>query len=402
MHILFLSQRLAVLLIMASSIVACGGGNSSPTPQPPTALPTVDIGDATVTEGDSASVDISFAVTLSGSATGTVSVGYETRDGTATAGSDYTATNGLIVVPSGSAGIASIVVPILGDTNVEPDETLTVVLTSVSTNAILGKSNAAGIIFDDDSGASAPTAGRPLNDTGASSCSDATRNELLCNDAAVGTDSFPYQDAEFGRDVTANDDSDGHAGFAFTKLDADGTPLADQSNSYADEPWSCVRDEVTGLVWEVKTADTSLHGNGWSYTWYSPVISSGGGGQGVPSGGECVDGFPGLGCDTHRFAEAVNAEAFCGSDDWRLPTRGELLSIVNYGAVRPDGVTFVQLPLIDLNYFPNAGLVRAYWTRDAAAMGGLRRYVSFATGESVAETEAERLYIRLVRGGGSQ
>jgi hypothetical protein len=48
----------------------------------------------------------------------------------------------------------------------------------------------------------------PLNDTGIVTCGDASSNDLPCPVA-----DYPGQDAEYGRDVTHNDPSDGHAGF---------------------------------------------------------------------------------------------------------------------------------------------------------------------------------------------
>ena len=64
------------------------------------------------------------------------------------------------------------------------------------------------------------TASSPLNDTGITTCSDENTNGLSCP-----VSGYPGQDGEHGRDVTHNDDSDGHAGFSFTKLDANGNPL---------------------------------------------------------------------------------------------------------------------------------------------------------------------------------
>ena len=63
------------------------------------------------------------------------------------------------------------------------------------------------------------------------------------------------QDCSHGRDTTHNDNSDGHAGFSYTKLDSNGKPLPDQTVDYATTPWACVKDNVTGLIWEVKTDD---------------------------------------------------------------------------------------------------------------------------------------------------
>ena len=57
-------------------------------------LPSVAIGDVTVTEGDTGTVTASFNVTLAPASGREVSVQYATADGTATAPADYSATSG--------------------------------------------------------------------------------------------------------------------------------------------------------------------------------------------------------------------------------------------------------------------------------------------------------------------
>lgn len=66
-----------------------------------------------------------------------------------------------------------------------------------------------------------PGATGRLNDTGITACGNEAQNGLPCPLAT-----HPGQDGDYGRDATANDDRDGHAGFSFTKLDANGKPLA--------------------------------------------------------------------------------------------------------------------------------------------------------------------------------
>src|SRR5262249_29147808 len=56
--------------------------------------PTIRIADAKVTEDDKVSVNAVFTLTLSAPSKLSVSVAYATADGTAAAGSDYTATSG--------------------------------------------------------------------------------------------------------------------------------------------------------------------------------------------------------------------------------------------------------------------------------------------------------------------
>ncbi|MDX8389070.1 MAG: hypothetical protein R8M38_01130, partial [Mariprofundaceae bacterium] len=70
-----------------------------------------------------------------------------------------------------------------------------------------------------------------LNDTGITTCGDNANNGLACPQAG-----FLNQDAEFGRDALATAGTltkagGGTAGFDFTKLDATGTPLANQAAS---------------------------------------------------------------------------------------------------------------------------------------------------------------------------
>jgi len=110
--------------------------------------PSVAIADTTATEGNSGSTNATFAVTLSKASTKPISVSYVTGNGTATAGSDFTAASGTLTF---SPGVTSqqITVKALGDTTVEPDETFTVTLSNPS-GANLGRATATGTIRNDD------------------------------------------------------------------------------------------------------------------------------------------------------------------------------------------------------------------------------------------------------------
>jgi len=160
----------------------------------------------------------------------------------------------------------------------------------------------------------------PLNDTGITTCSDGTQNGLPCPVAG-----FPGQDAEYGTN-----------GFDFTKLDANGNVLPASATNH-----TCVRDNVTGLIWEVKTNDGTLRDKGWTYTWYDP--NAPGGNPGTASGGVCHDTGR---CDTEKYAQDVNATGLCGFQDWRVPAVKELVGIVDYSISSPG-------PAINVGYFPN-------------------------------------------------
>jgi Calx-beta domain/RTX calcium-binding nonapeptide repeat (4 copies) len=114
--------------------------------------PTVSVANVSQSEGDSGSQTAAFTVSLSKASPLRIRVAYTTADGTATAGSDYTATSGTLVFAPGQT-TQTVAVPIVGDTAFEPDETFTLTLSS-PVNATLGTATATGTITNND----APTA----------------------------------------------------------------------------------------------------------------------------------------------------------------------------------------------------------------------------------------------------
>ena len=103
-----------------------------------------------ITEGDTGSQSLNFTVTLSVASTSTVTVNYATANGTATAGSDYTATSGTLSFAAGETS-KTITVSVLGDKTVESNENFTLVLSSPS-GATLGSTASATVtIIDNDS-----------------------------------------------------------------------------------------------------------------------------------------------------------------------------------------------------------------------------------------------------------
>ncbi|MCX5884178.1 MAG: hypothetical protein NTU74_21000, partial [Deltaproteobacteria bacterium] len=51
---------------------------------------------------------------------------------------------------------------------------------------------------------------------------------------------------------------------SYTKLDGSGNTLPDSTTS-----WVMVRDNVTGLIWEMKTNDGTIHDKDNIYTWHA-------------------------------------------------------------------------------------------------------------------------------------
>ena len=79
---------------------------------------------------------------------GTVTVGYATADGSASAGLDYTAASGTVTFTAGQTS-QDIIVSVAGDATVEADETFTVTL-SAPTGATLGTATSTVTIANDD------------------------------------------------------------------------------------------------------------------------------------------------------------------------------------------------------------------------------------------------------------
>ncbi|WP_319568782.1 Calx-beta domain-containing protein [Cohaesibacter marisflavi] len=108
------------------------------------------VSDPTIREGDSGTKQAVFEIQLSQPYDKDLTLDYTTRNGTAVAGSDYVAKTGSITFDAGQT-VASVVVSIKGDTNVEDSESFSLVVspTGAITNSV---DDAAGIatIKDDD------------------------------------------------------------------------------------------------------------------------------------------------------------------------------------------------------------------------------------------------------------
>jgi len=108
----------------------------------------VSISDCSIAEGDAGAVPCVFTVSLSPPSSVAATVAYATANGTATAGTDYTAASGVVTFTPGTT-TQPLPVQVLGDVAVEPDETFLVNL-SAPTNATLGDAQGVGTIGDDD------------------------------------------------------------------------------------------------------------------------------------------------------------------------------------------------------------------------------------------------------------
>ena len=209
-----------------------------------------------------------------------------------------------------------------------------------------------------------------LNDTGI----DWGGNHESGNNTDCSSNIEAPQDCHQGRDATHNDDSDGHAGFSFTKLDSNGNTLDASASS-----WSCVQDNVTGLIWEVKTDDGSERDKDNTYRWGGLTAI---GRDSSNSEGDYYD-------DWNNLVNTANSgNGFCGFTDWRVPAIEELRSIVDYS--RDSRFS------IDTNYFPNTRS-SLYWSASTYTEDVNNAWLlSFNNGNDIDYDRSDSYFVRLV------
>jgi hypothetical protein len=111
---------------------------------------TASIADATKAEGDVGSSNVTLTVTLTAAAPWPVSFAYATADDSATDGDDYTGTPSGTVTVNAGATTGAFTVPVLGDTDDEPDETFDVTISSPTPVVGITDATATVTITDDD------------------------------------------------------------------------------------------------------------------------------------------------------------------------------------------------------------------------------------------------------------
>ncbi len=350
--------------------------------------------DASIIEGDAGTSTLQVTITLASVAT--ASVDFAITDGSATlANNDYTATATVGTANFSATTLSQINIIVIGDTDIEPDEILTITLSNAS-NLELPQTPTIEVTIVNDEQLSV------INDTGIQFSGDFPADDNAnCLDT-IDTPVLAQQDCSQGRDAQALAGTlvkvgAGAAGFDFTKLGATGTVLAIQDAAYSTTGneangtiWSCVRDNHTGLIWQVETDDGSVYDRESSYAWggltaigiNSPVS------EGIYDNDPTWDVL----VNTANGVEAgSDPNGLCGFTDWRVPNVSTLATIVNRGTFNP---------AIDLNFFPNVVQVTTYWSSSPAANSSDRaRSVLFTTGVISSNLRVEPHKVRLVRGG---
>ncbi len=173
----------------------------------------------------------------------------------------------------------------------------------------------------------------------------------------------------------------------YTKIANSGADLPDSAVlGSGTTQWACTRDNTTGLIWEVKTADGATRDMN---TIYTNLDSHYGSQFEIDAANNSIG-----------FVNAVNATALCGSAAWRMPSVEELLGLLNRSFI----------PRIDPTYFPNT-VNTEFWSSTEHWFGSpsvhypyAARTVDFSSGSDGDSFGWERqvaIIVRLVRGGQS-
>lgn len=222
-----------------------------------------------------------------------------------------------------------------------------------------------------------------LHDTGITTCFNDSQ-EIDCNDSE-----FPNQDADIGRDAISDLlDKTGYGprSYDFTKFDDNGDEIDDPSSAL----FSCVRDNFTGLIWEVKEVASipeyqNLRGadNRYSFDDSQEALLT------CPSDSSCGQ---------EDFISSVNDLGFCGGRNWRLPTYLELLNVLDYNDIDKDNLLpndfFIETPDVAV------GSNKFYWVSDGNAGGEATDYnwvLDLATGDDSTLAPNNLAYVILVR-----
>jgi aryl-phospho-beta-D-glucosidase BglC (GH1 family) len=221
--------------------------------------PTVSVADVTVSEAGGAMI---FTVVRSGDLSLASSVNYSTADGSAIAGSDYTAVRGTLTFLAGQA-TATLAVLLLNDTLVENPETLILTL-SGDTNVSIADGVAVGTINSDDVAAAVlpgtimgTEVGETLNGTFANDLIHALGGNDALNGrggadrltGGAGSDRFVFDNAANANGDVVTDFTVGWDKLDFRSMDADPGRKGTQKFSWLDT------GEFTGRAGQLREYD---------------------------------------------------------------------------------------------------------------------------------------------------
>jgi YD repeat-containing protein len=188
------NETFTITLSNASAPATIGTGVATGTINNDDTAPAFSVNNVSVSEGGT----LSFTVSKTGSTALSHNINYATANGTAIAGSDYTAKSGTLTFTSAQTS-KTVTVTTIEDTAVEPDETVQLNLSAATSGATISDSQGIGTINNDDVGNTPPVA----NDDSASGSQDVNLVLLpLANDTDADNDTLSIQSFTLGAGLT--------------------------------------------------------------------------------------------------------------------------------------------------------------------------------------------------------
>jgi Protein of unknown function (DUF1566) len=166
------------------------------------------------------------------------------------------------------------------------------------------------------------------------------------------------------------------------------------ANGSGDYGLNCVKDYSTGLIWEGKSPNPSvLTYAGREFTNYDSTTSLQIPNRSTGSGFAPTTADINAITNTVGYKNAVNSIALCGFSDWRLPTKEELLTLVDTSLSSEIGRA-----RINATWFPYTSPL-LYWTSAPSASRSYQAwYVVFWNGTAMeGYRDVSNAHIRLVR-----
>ena len=157
---------------------------------------------------------------------------------------------------------------------------------------------------------------------------------------------------------------------------------------FVDNGDGTITDHTTGLTWAKQSDDGGVNDKDALYSWTATH----------------PDGRP-TGTLFSAYVAALNAGRFGGHRDWRIPTDGELRTILDPATPRP-GAPLVAAPFNE-DCRPGCSVTQcscttanSYWTATTVPQSTDRAwYVSFNNGVTGTALKVQELFGRAVRGG---
>lgn len=159
----------------------------------------------------------------------------------------------------------------------------------------------------------------------------------------------------------------------------DGEFQAGVARSFTDNGDGTITDSTTGLVWEKLSDDGSIHDKDNTYSWSNAFVVK---------------------------VAALNTGSFAGHNDWRLPNRLELETLLHLGTAQPasypefDAGCVPDCTVLTCSCNPTGAAQVIFWSSSSYAVASSNAWVvNFSDGHVYPDVKFLGYQVRAVRGG---